>query len=121
MLSFTELRTYTTLKTVAIMDELENLVTLNEDHVRLLRGKRFRQGENVLIAGGRKGVLHGYYFSMSGIQRDSFELNSLFSIQISKSSNEGDESSRILRLNYVQSSSTLLVANADHVIYLYEM
>ena len=121
VLSFTELRTYSTLKTVAVMDELENVVTLNESDARRLRSKDYREGDNVVIAGGQKGVLRGYYFSIAGIKKDTFELNTLFSIPLSPSSEQENELTRIVRLSYIDTQSLVIVANADHVIHFYDM
>lgn len=103
------------------MDELENVIILSEAHARLMRGDTYCDGDNVVISGGQKGILHGYCFSMSGVRRENFSISSLFSHALSPSFEQGNDLARIVRLSYVASQSMVIAASADHVIFLYSM
>jgi hypothetical protein len=68
VLNFSELRNFSHVKTVAIMDELEDVVVLREEHCRLMLGTAYSPGMNVLLTAGQKGIIRGYSFRMKVIR-----------------------------------------------------
>ena len=46
------------------MDELETLLVLTPEHSRTILGSSYREGFNVLLAAGSKGIVRGFSFRM---------------------------------------------------------
>lgn len=127
VLNFYELRGLIHVKTVPVMEELEGVVVLNEEHSlsirnhsRLLQNIKSSKSSSkalvrvVIVTAGEAGVLHLYAVSILGKDTSTFVCQKL--AQVGKS---GSALSSIRSLHYVPSTGEVVSVTVDHSIHSY--
>lgn len=141
MVNFYDLREYKHIKTVPVMEELEGVVLLNEEHSAQLlsatatpASKAKNTHTHVLVTAGEAGVLKFFKVLMVGSNVDTFEISALLHFPLSSaarygSSNDTSVNSRntaeaeslngVSSLHYLPLSGEVLSVTKDYNLCSY--
>jgi hypothetical protein len=99
VVNFYELRGYTHIKTVPVMEELEGVAILSAAHSQLIFPPAFAvlgrprgapaSSQLVLVTAGEAGVLKFFAFSMQGREVETFEISALLHFPLSAALRRG--------------------------------
>jgi hypothetical protein len=99
VVNFYELRGYTHIKTVPVMEELEGVAILSAAHSQQLLATAFAEhasssstpvsSQLVLVTAGEAGVLKFFAFSMQGREVETFEISALLHFPLSAALRRG--------------------------------
>mmetsp|Transcript_48422 Transcript_48422/g.95929 ORF Transcript_48422/g.95929 Transcript_48422/m.95929 type:complete len:1007 (+) Transcript_48422:70-3090(+) len=143
VVNFYELRGFTHIKTVPVMEELEGVAILTAEHsAQILSAREDGQKKNkagpplVLVTAGEAGVLKFFSFSMQGKNVDSFEISALLHFPLSAALRQGgilggaagaaaDKDSESLHgvasLHYLPQTGELLSVTKDYNLCFHSM
>lgn len=145
MVNFYELRGYTHIKTVPVMEELEGVAILSAAHSQQIlaaTGDSQQQDYSaslLLVTAGEAGVLKFFAFSMQGKNAETFEIAALLHFPLSAALRQGglseparsssggaaDKDSESLHgiasLHYLPKSGELLSVTKDYNLCFYNM
>lgn len=142
VVNFYELRGYTHIKTVPVMEELEGVAILSAAHSQQLLstlGDAEAASKLVLVTAGESGVLKFFAFSMAGKDASTFEITALLHFPLSAAVRQGgvtadgnsaatavaDKDSESLHgiasLHYLPKTGELLSVTKDYNLTFYHL
>lgn len=118
VVNFYNLRDYSHIKTVPVMEELEGVVLLNEAHSALLLGSAAPKSKgvryHVLVTAGEAGVLKFFKVSMGG-SAESFEITALLHFPLSSAARYGIADTTVTSRNTAEAESLSGVSSLHYL------